>query len=105
MIIVKNNFIPFKGFSAMMFFGILFVRKDVRISERLINHENIHCSQMKEMLFIFFYIWYLIEWLIKLMFYGKKAYYNISFEREAYKYENDFNYLKKRKFWSFIKFI
>lgn len=105
MLIVRNNLIPVKGFSAIMLFGILFIRKDVRISETLINHESIHCRQMLEMAVILFYIWYVLEWLIKLPFYGKQAYYNISFEREAYMYERDSLYLKRRKFWSFLKFL
>lgn len=39
------------------------------------------------MLFIFFFLWYFIEWTVKLFKYGvkdNKAYYNLSFEREAY---------------------
>ena len=42
MIIIRNNIIPFKGFTAMNLFGLLFVRKDVTLSEELINHEAIH---------------------------------------------------------------
>jgi len=59
------------------------------------------------MLVIFFYILYVIEyyyWLLKI----KKpyqAYRRISFEREAYANEHDLNYLKKRKFWSFKKYL
>lgn len=40
MIIIRNNIIPFKGFSAINLFGILFVRKDAVISEKTINHEK-----------------------------------------------------------------
>ena len=35
----------------------------------------------------------------------KKAYMNISFEKEAYTNENDLNYLEKRKSWNFFNFI
>jgi hypothetical protein len=38
---------------------------------------------MKEMLYIPFYLWYGVEWLIKLLCKGN-AYRNLSFEREAY---------------------
>jgi hypothetical protein len=38
---------------------------------------------MKEILYIPFYLWYGVEWLIKL-FYKGNAYRNLSFEREAY---------------------
>lgn len=94
--IIENKFIPFKGFDAMNLFGILFTRDSNKLTLRVLNHELIHTEQMKEMLYIFFYIWYLIEWIIKLFLYGKKAYYNISFEREAYTFDSDYNYLTNR---------
>ena len=81
MIIIKNKIIPFKGFSAIYLFGLLFTKKDLSKAE--INHELIHERQAREMLFVFFYLWYLIEWLIRLTGKGN-AYHNISFEREAY---------------------
>ena len=39
-----------------------------------------------EMLYIFFYLWYAIEWLVRLIQCGnaRQAYYNISLEKEAY---------------------
>lgn len=75
--------------------------------ETLIFHERIHIRQQLEMLIVLFYIWYLIEFLIKWIIYkdSKLAYRNISFEREAYVNENYFNYLKKRKFWNFIHYL
>lgn len=105
MLIVENNYIPFKGFQAILLFGVLFVRKGVKITDKLLNHENIHYQQMKELLFIGFYIWYVIEWLIKLPIHGRMAYYNISFERESYSKERDMHYLRGRKFWGFIKYM
>jgi hypothetical protein len=48
---------------------------------------------------------YLVEWVIKLPFYGKQAYYNISFEREAYSNELNLQYLGKRKRYNWIKLI
>ena len=70
-----------------------------------INHESIHIKQQQEMLVIPFYIWYGLEYLVKLFVYGNGAYRNLSFEREAYTNENDFEYLKNRKFWSWIKYL
>lgn len=64
--IIYNNLIPFKGFAAINLFGILFVRKGVEVSEEMINHEAIHTAQMKEMLYVFFYLWYVIEWVVRL---------------------------------------
>lgn len=62
----------------------------IYIKEKYINdvetrkHEQIHWKQQIGMLIIFFYIWYLLEWIVKLFKYGKRAYMNISFERAAY---------------------
>lgn len=103
--IIENNIIPFKGFAAINIFGVLFVRKGVFISERLIRHEMIHTKQIKELGYIFFYVLYLLEWLLKLPFYGKQAYYAVSFEREAYRNQFDFYYLNNRRLFAFVKYI
>ena len=102
--IIRNNYIPFKGFRAINIFGILFVRGNARISERTLRHEAIHTAQMKEMLYIFFYLWYVVEWIIRLFMKGN-AYRNISFEREAYSNEDDVIYLESRKRFAWIKYI
>ena len=66
------------------------------LSDRTKRHEgNIHWPQQLELLIIFFYILYGLEWFIKLFIYGKKAYRNISFEREAYDNDDDPNYVYK----------
>ena len=102
--IIRQNILPPKGFLAINLFGYLFCKPNAKITGITINHEQIHTEQMKEMLYIPFYLWYVIEWLIKL--FGKgNAYKNISFEREAYAMEDDFNYLEKRKIWSFWKYM
>lgn len=46
--IVRNHFIPFKGFMAVNLFGILFVRKEAELTSTVINHEYIHTAQMKD---------------------------------------------------------
>lgn len=95
---IDNTFIPFKGFCAINLFGLLFVRKECKgkLNERVYNHERIHTAQMKELGYIFFYIIYFIEWLVRLFMRGN-AYRNISFEKEAYSYEYDLDYLNTRK--------
>lgn len=100
--IIENSIIPFKGFKAINICGILFVRKESasKLTDIDINHEEIHTAQMKELLYIGFYIAYLFEWLFKVLFkypFSHKAYKDISFEREAYKYQKDLDYLKTRK--------
>ena len=105
--IIPNKFIPFGNFRAINLFGILFVRGNAKINNVSLNHEEIHTAQMKEMLYIFFYIWYGVEWLIKLFIYHSsiEAYRNISFEREAYGNEDDVIYLEDRKRFAWIKYI
>ena len=95
--IVINNIIPFKGYKCINLFGILFARHE--LNEVDINHEKIHTAQMKELLFIFFYLWYGFEWIVKLIAYrnSKKAYRDISFEKEAYANEYNLNYLNNRE--------
>lgn len=94
--VIRNPFIPFPGFAAINLFGVLFVRSDVKVTERLLNHERIHTAQMKELGYIFFYIIYVLEWLVRLLLPGN-AYQNISFEREAYLFDGSSSYLQQRK--------
>lgn len=103
--IIYNNIIPFKGFAAINLFGILFVRRGCRISEKTLNHESIHTAQMKEMLYIPFYIWYFIEWLIELFHYGSNAYHTNTFEREAYDNDDNLTYLASRKRFAWWKYL
>lgn len=106
-LIIYNNLIPFKGFKAINLFGIIFARKEYTLNAIDINHERIHTAQQKELLFIFFYIWYLIEWLINLIIYRDfdKAYAQIKFEKEAYANQYNFDYLNNRKFFAFLQYF
>lgn len=103
--VVYNSLIPFKGFSAINLFGVLFARKEAMLSERTLRHEAIHTAQMKELLYIGFYVWYVLEWGVRVCQYGfgKTAYRNISFEQEAYGNEDDVGYLSNRKFFGFLR--
>ena len=98
MIIIRNRLIPFGRFSAINICGILFVKNDTVVTQRLINHERIHTAQIIELLVIPFYIVYIVEWLCRLMLNGDvhKAYQDISFEREAYANEGDSDYTARR---------
>ena len=94
--IVRNRFLPSKNFAAINLFGILFCHHDTLVTDVMVNHERIHTRQMLEMGIIFFYLWYLTEWVVRLFLKGN-AYMNLSFEREAYLYESDMDYLKHRR--------
>lgn len=102
--LIYNNLIPFSGYKAINLFGVLFVRKGCTMSESDINHEAIHTAQMKEMLYFFFYLWYIIEWVIRLFMKGN-AYRNISFEREAYANQYNLNYLGDRKRYAWLNYL
>lgn len=124
--IIRNNIIPFPGYKCINLFGILFARKKAKINEITLNHESIHSAQIAEvmiasvpfalLLWLFtnvglglflviasYYLWYVIEWLIRLP--KGNAYKNISFEREAYANENYSDYLNERKLFAFFDYI
>lgn len=113
--VVNNSIIPFKGFVAINLFGVVFVRKEVqppynfspREWDKVLNHELIHTKQMQELLYLPFYVWYLLEWLVRLVMYRDrhKAYRNISFEREAYANQHKWDYNKGRKRYAFLRYI
>ena len=107
MVIYRNKYIPFQGFKAINLFGILFVRGNAIINEKTIRHEKIHTAQMKEMWYIFFYIWYGIEWLIRLCIEWNvhKVYRKIGFEREAYDNQNIIDYPEIRQSYSWMKYL
>ncbi len=95
--IVYNNIIPFKGFAAINLFGVVFARKECRpLSTSTVNHEAIHTEQMKELLYIGFYVCYVVEWLVRLFMKGN-AYRNISFEKEAYRCQHIPDYTQSRQ--------
>ena len=106
LIIIK--FIFLSNFNALAIWPFIFLRdKELKNDDILLNHEKIHLKQQKELLWIFFFMIYFIEFLAKIVIYKrlKTAYRNISFEREAYLYECDFNYTRIKPFWSFINFL
>lgn len=94
--VIYNNIIPFKGFKAINLFGVLFVRKGMKMLPQDYNHEKIHTEQLKELWYVGFYILYLIEWVYRLVFHTGTAYRGISFEREAFEHQHDYDYLKVR---------
>lgn len=97
-----------KNFRGLAIFPFIFLKeKELSSDLVVINHERIHLRQQLELLWVGFFLWYGIEFLIRWIQYGNsmKAYFNISFEREAYAQESDLNYLKTRKFWSFASYL
>jgi hypothetical protein len=96
------------GYGAITFGWFIFPRRGkTSLSARLLNHETIHVVQQQEMLFVLQWLWYLVEYLIRLAWYRNHdaAYRNTSFEREAYAHEYDFEYLKTRRRWAWVKYL
>ena len=73
----------------------------------MMQHEKIHIRQQIELFILAFFIWYGIEYFIRILQYKNKhlAYRNISFEREAYANESENDFLQKRRFWNFLKYL
>ena len=128
--VIFNDIIPFKGFIAMCLWPFIFVRNNAASHYNTVanNHEHIHAEQQKEMLlvgivlaaigYVFVGLWallfvplffwcYGIEYLYRLCQYRdtKKAYRNISTEREAYANEKDLTYLTNRRRFAWIKYL
>jgi uncharacterized membrane protein YiaA len=128
--VIFNDIIPFKGFIAMCLWPFIFVRNNAASHYNTVanNHEHIHAEQQKEMLLVgivlaaigyvfvglwallfvpLFFWWYGIEYLYRLCQYRdtKKAYRNISTEREAYANEKDLTYLTNRRRFAWIKYL
>lgn len=121
--IFVNKLIPFIGYIAMAFFNMIFWRQEFEsylikehhksYVDKVINHEKIHTSQMRDFCKwlplggIIFYIVYVLEWFIRLFINGpKNAYSMISFEREAKSNERNMEYINTRsKFDNFKKYF
>lgn len=107
MILLVKYLIP-RGFSGITVFPfILIKRKTLKQDLVFINHERIHLQQQLELFIIPFFIFYGLEFFIRLIQHRSRhlAYRNISFEREAYSNEKDLDYLQSRSLFSFIRYL
>ena len=102
--IVRTSILPFHGFSAINLLGVLFVHHGVYLSNEMMNHERIHTAQQREMLYVFFYIAYVLEWLVRQPMRGN-AYRNLTFEREAYANQRNLDYLHHRPHYAWRRYV
>ena len=58
-LLIHNRFLPFGPFLAINLFGIIFVRKGRAFAPVDLNHERIHTRQMRELLYVPFYLIYI----------------------------------------------
>ena len=106
---IKGVFILFRKlpfrYSAITLFPFVFYTG--KLPEWLKNHERIHLQQQIELLILPFYVWYVVEFLIRLLITRNwsAAYRSISFEREAYSNQQNPGYLEHRKFWDFLHYM
>ena len=111
MIIKSKTLVKIFSFNfaiAMALFPFILINKEChRTNKILINHEKIHLKQQLELFIIFFYLWYVIEYLVRFIKYRNRrlTYENISFEKEAFQNEENLNYLNERILFAFWKYI
>ena len=119
MLVIRNKIIPFQGYKMTNVFGILFTKPNAKIDKETINHESIHSKQIKEIMLLsywivfikwwlafaiplVFYIWYAIEWLVRIIAGQENAYRKVSFEKDAYECQASPD---KRKWFGWVKYI
>ncbi len=102
-LIVKR--LPAAGMAIFPF--ILLKNQKLKQDWSIINHERIHLRQQLELFILPFYILYLTNYLINLVRYKNHhtAYLNIIFEKEAYRYDLDKEYLKNGNWYGWLKMI
>lgn len=105
--IIRSNIIPLRGFNAITLWPFVFVRRDARFTAVTEQHERIHGEQQKEMLLLLFYLWYGLEWVIRLAILrdSNRAYLSICFEQEAYGNQRDGDYLQRRRRFAWLRYL
>lgn len=125
---IYTTFLP-KNVYGMTIFKWVFINDDCSwmdgswVYANMMRHEGIHMQQMLDLfpiqtksnidLFlggILFYLWYVIEWLLKVIIclftgFKYKPYRSISFEQEANKGEEHLGYIGKRKRFEWLKYV
>ncbi|MCK7588991.1 hypothetical protein M0G43_00235 [Subsaxibacter sp. CAU 1640] len=107
MILVSRYLVP-KGFTGIAIFPFVLLRyESLKYNATFINHERIHLRQQLELLLLPFFVWYILEFLVRFLKHRQwaVAYRSISFEREAYSHESNEGFLKSRRLWNFLKFL
>ena len=132
MFLLRTRFLPLAPYCALTIGPLLLIRRGAKLTPSLLRHEQIHWRQCRELLVFGFYIWYLLEWMLRLIeeafrpsdfpssfssrpdaartgrglsALSQRAYFRISFEREAYTHQSDYRYLPERPLWAFRKYL
>lgn len=99
--IVITEFLPFTHINL---FGTLFVRKGFALDDVTVNKQRIRTAQIKEMLYVFYYVWFALELLVRLFKKGN-ACRNVSFEREVNMNRNYLQYPLIRPAFSWLFYL
>ncbi len=104
--IIRTKFLP-AGIKAFTTPWAIYARPKARLNEVDVTHESIHAVQWKELWYVGFLLWYVIEYFVHLIRFRKHsiAYHRISFEREAYTNQYVVDYLEYRKPFAWMKYI
>ncbi|HRH64887.1 MAG TPA: hypothetical protein PLU53_01180 [Bacteroidia bacterium] len=102
---MKILYLNWLRLTGIALYPFILINTRFRHDGTVLNHERIHIRQQIECGILFFYIFYVLNYLYNLIRYRNhnKAYRNILFEREAYRFENDSSYLQKRRAYSFFR--
>lgn len=105
--IVHSSWLPPKGFDAMTVLKWIVTRVGTVLPDYKIRHEEIHYAQEKELLYVFFYLLYGLEFAVKFLYYWdfEKTYFAVSFEREAYARQYDRNYIAERRHYAWLCYL
>mgnify|MGYP007063849794 CR=1 FL=1 len=97
-----SRFAPIR-ISAISLCGFVFSRGT--LSETLRRHETIHWVQQRELLGVGFFVLYILSWLWQLIRLrdGSAAYRAIPFEVEAYTFDHEVGYLRRRKCFAWLR--
>ena len=93
---------------AVAIFPFIIIRSEKDMEPWLINHERIHLKQQIEMFFVGLIVLNILETLYAIIFLKKsfsEAYRWRASEQEAYRNQNNLNYLKDRKIWTTFNYL
>ena len=108
MIVIHNNLIPLGKARTINFFGVLFT-KNKNLTPKTENHEAIHTRQQIEWLILYATALLVLipacglswRWLCTVPI----CYHVIALERECYDNQADQMYLKRRKWFAWVKYL
>ena len=106
--VINNGLIPSKGKKAINILGFVFCRRGEILNCVERNHLKIHTAQMKELLYVFYYLIYAVDYVCMWFGSGCSSYLArkcVCFEVEASYHELNLDYLRKRRKFEWIHHI